>query len=67
MKSGYKILWTKNALKELRETIGYLEENCIESDSIRNLLKNPYYPRLAPVLYYSKYFRIKTTLKRIVI
>ena len=27
MKSGYKILWTKNALQELRETIEYLEEN----------------------------------------
>jgi len=27
MKNGYKILWTDNALKELENTIEYLEEN----------------------------------------
>lgn len=27
MKSGYKILWTANALKELDDTINYLENN----------------------------------------
>lgn len=27
MKSGYKILWTDNALKELEMTIEYLERN----------------------------------------
>ncbi|MGL2963671.1 type II toxin-antitoxin system RelE/ParE family toxin [Flavobacterium sp. RSB2_4_14] len=27
MKNGYKILWTDHALKELENTITYLEEN----------------------------------------
>tara|TARA_B100001146_G_C16201073_1_gene444701 strand:+ start:19005 stop:19307 length:303 start_codon:yes stop_codon:yes gene_type:complete len=27
MKSGYKVLWTENALAELEEIIEYLEEN----------------------------------------
>jgi plasmid stabilization system protein ParE len=27
MKSGYKILWTENAIAELKETIEYLENN----------------------------------------
>lgn len=36
MKSGYKIFWTDNALKELENTIEYLEENW-NSREIKNL------------------------------
>ena len=32
MKNGYKILWTDNALKELAETITYLENNWTEKE-----------------------------------
>jgi plasmid stabilization system protein ParE len=32
MKSGYRILWTDNALSELSETIEYLEENWTEKE-----------------------------------
>jgi plasmid stabilization system protein ParE len=32
MKSGYKILWTDFALKELEKTIEYLEENWTEKE-----------------------------------
>lgn len=30
MKSGYKVLWTKNVLEELNKTIEYLEQNFSE-------------------------------------
>ena len=36
MKNGYKILWTDNALKELENTIEYLEENWTDRE-LRNL------------------------------
>jgi len=39
MKSGYKILWTDFALKELEKTIKYLEENWTEKE-LRNLAEN---------------------------
>ena len=39
MKSGYKILWTDFALKELEKTIEYLEENWSEKE-LRNLAEN---------------------------
>ena len=39
MKSGYKILWTDFALKELEKTIEYLEENWTEKE-LRNLAEN---------------------------
>lgn len=52
MRNGYKILWTDNALKELEETISFLENNWTEkelrnlSNSIENTLnlisQNPY-------------------------
>ena len=32
MKSGYKILWTDNALRELEATIAYLEENWTDKE-----------------------------------
>lgn len=32
MKSGYKILWTNNAISELEETIEYLEINWSEKE-----------------------------------
>jgi plasmid stabilization system protein ParE len=32
MKSGYRILWTDNALKELEKTITFLEENWTEKE-----------------------------------
>ncbi|MFZ4671529.1 MAG: type II toxin-antitoxin system RelE/ParE family toxin [Flavobacterium sp.] len=32
MKNGYKILWTDFALKELKNTIEYLEENWTEKE-----------------------------------
>ncbi|MEX0812839.1 MAG: hypothetical protein WD048_11540 [Chitinophagales bacterium] len=51
MESGYKILWTDHALKELDAAYGYLQENftekelhklSIEIDRILNLIsKNP--------------------------
>ncbi|WP_298148825.1 type II toxin-antitoxin system RelE/ParE family toxin [Flavobacterium sp.] len=39
MKSGYKILWTDFALKELEQTFRYLEENWSETE-LRNLATN---------------------------
>lgn len=36
MKSGYKILWTDSALKELERTIDYLIQNWTEKE-LRNL------------------------------
>ncbi|WP_432670256.1 type II toxin-antitoxin system RelE/ParE family toxin [Flavobacterium sp. SM2513] len=36
MKSGYEILWTDNALKELSKTINYLEENWTDKE-LQNL------------------------------
>ena len=39
MKSGYKILWTDFALKELEKTVEYLEENWTEKE-LRNLAEN---------------------------
>jgi plasmid stabilization system protein ParE len=39
MKNGYKILWTDNALKELEQTIEYLEENWTERE-LRNLAES---------------------------
>jgi plasmid stabilization system protein ParE len=36
MTNGYKILWTDFALKELKNTIEYLEENWTERE-LRNL------------------------------
>ncbi|OYU83958.1 MAG: hypothetical protein CFE24_08845 [Flavobacterium sp. BFFFF2] len=39
MKSGYKILWTDLALKELEQTIQYLEEYWTEKE-LRNLAQN---------------------------
>jgi len=36
MKNGYKILWTDNALKELENTIEYIEENWTDRE-LRNL------------------------------
>ncbi len=35
MESGYRILWTDHALKELRQTIEYLETNWTEKE-LRN-------------------------------
>jgi plasmid stabilization system protein ParE len=32
MKSGYKIIWTDNALNELEHSIRYLEENWTEKE-----------------------------------
>ena len=32
MKSGYEILWTDNAFRELEKTITYLEENWTEKE-----------------------------------
>lgn len=32
MKSGYKIFWSDNALKELNNTINYLEENFTDKE-----------------------------------
>ncbi len=32
MKSGYKILWTNNALKELKQTYSYLETHWTERE-----------------------------------
>ena len=52
MKSGYEILWTDNALKELEKTILYLEENWSEKElqnlatqleqTIKLISQNPY-------------------------
>ena len=39
MKNGYKILWTDFALKELEDTIEYLEENWTEKE-LQNLALN---------------------------
>ena len=39
MKSGYKILWTDFALKELEKTVEYLEENWTEKE-LWNLAEN---------------------------
>ena len=39
MKNGYKILWTDFALKELENTIEYLEENWTEKE-LQNLALN---------------------------
>ncbi len=39
MKNGYKILWTDNALKELQETIGYLEQNFSDKEIAKLALK----------------------------
>ena len=39
MKNGYKILWTDFALKELENTIEYLEENWTEKE-MQNLAVN---------------------------
>jgi plasmid stabilization system protein ParE len=39
MKNGYKILWTDYALKELENTIEYLEENWTEKE-LKNLAEN---------------------------
>ncbi len=39
MKSGYKILWTDNALRELEATIAYLEENWTDKE-LHNLALN---------------------------
>lgn len=36
MQSGYKIIWTDNALSELQETISYLEEH-FSAQEIKNL------------------------------
>lgn len=36
MKSGYEILWTDNAFRELEKTITYLEENWTEKE-LKNL------------------------------
>ncbi len=36
MKNGYKILWTNHALKELEDTISYLEENWTDKE-LQNL------------------------------
>ncbi|MFY0481260.1 type II toxin-antitoxin system RelE/ParE family toxin [Flavobacterium sp. PLA-1-15] len=36
MKNGYRIFWTDNALKELSDTIEFLEENWTEKE-LRNL------------------------------
>lgn len=32
MKSGYRILWTDNALLELKKTVDYLEQNWTERE-----------------------------------
>lgn len=32
MRSGYKILWTPNSIKELQNTVEYLEENFTEKE-----------------------------------
>lgn len=52
MKSGYKILWTDNALRELEATIAYLEENWTDKElhnlalniekTLRLIAQNPY-------------------------
>ncbi len=39
MKNGYKILWTDNALNELKKTVDFLEEHWTEKE-IRNLATN---------------------------
>ncbi len=39
MKSGYKILWTDHALKELHKTLDYLEEQWTEKE-LKNLATN---------------------------
>ena len=39
MKSGYKILWTDNSLKELHKTVEYLEKHWTEKELI-NLATN---------------------------
>lgn len=41
MKSGYRILWTDNVLKELEKTITFLEENWTEKElqSLANSLE----------------------------
>jgi len=39
MKSGYNILWTDHALKELQQTIEYLEDNFSEKEIKRLALK----------------------------
>jgi plasmid stabilization system protein ParE len=36
MKNGYKLLWTNHALKELEDTISYLEENWTDKE-LQNL------------------------------
>ena len=36
MKNGYKILWTNHALKELEDTISYLEEKWTDKE-LQNL------------------------------
>ena len=36
MKSGYRLLWSDNALRELRQTFNYLEENFTDRE-IRRL------------------------------
>lgn len=38
MKSGYKILWTDSAKKELKNTIDYLNENFTDKE-IKNLIQ----------------------------
>jgi plasmid stabilization system protein ParE len=42
MKSGYKVLWTKNALEELNKTIEYLEQNFSEKEihKLANKIEN---------------------------
>jgi len=39
MKNGHKILWTDNALKELQDTIEYLQEHWSDKE-LRNLANN---------------------------
>lgn len=39
MKNGHKILWTDNALKELQDTIEYLQEHWSDKE-LRNLVNN---------------------------
>lgn len=39
MKSGYKVVWTSNALRELEQTIKYLGENFSEKEIKRLALK----------------------------
>jgi plasmid stabilization system protein ParE len=38
MKSGYKVVWTDNALDELRQTVSYLDQNFSERE-VRKLAK----------------------------